>query len=224
MKEKYLKLLIEGNIFGFHAEGIKLKCGRISYYYANFRNALENPKIFLELVKLVAEYVKKINFDCLYGVPEGATPWAIGVSIELLKENYDLNCIAVGRGKEKSHGDPKNKYFICPPKGKVLILEDVTTTGSSLLSTIQKLKELDVEIVGAVTLLNRSEIDENNKTVMDYLNEIGIKLYEVSNIHEVLKYAITYLKPSKEVISKVYNYYREYCKPNLLDEFFNKLL
>jgi orotate phosphoribosyltransferase len=39
----------------------------------------------------------------------------------------------MGRAKPKDHGDPKDRYFVGEPGGKVVILEDVTTTGKSLI-------------------------------------------------------------------------------------------
>ena len=47
----------------------------------------------------------------------------------------------MGRGKQKEHGDPKDKFFVGIPNGDTIILEDTTTTGSSLINTIIQLKE-----------------------------------------------------------------------------------
>lgn len=54
--------------------------------------------------------------------------------------------MVVGRGNPKEHGDPKDKYFIGPAKenDRVIVIEDVTTTGGSLIDTIKHLQESNI--------------------------------------------------------------------------------
>ena len=218
-KQKYIELITYSDIFGFHKDGIKLKSGRISYYYANFRNALENPEVFVRIINHIIDFIREnnIEFDCIYGVPEGATPWGVAVSYELIKNKYILKRIAVGRGKVKEHGDPKNRYFVCAPEGKVLLIEDVTTTGSSLLEQVNKLREIEnIEIIGAISLLNRCEIRDDGKTVKEILEENNIPFYSLADINDILPIAVKILQPKEDTIRKVYNYYETYCKPKKL--------
>src|SRR3989338_7213394 len=76
------------------------------------------------------------------------------------KRNNNVNqCLVIGRGKPKEHGMVKDKYFIGDAKenDKVIVVEDVTTTGGSLLKTIDKLKEFNIKVVAAIVLFDRMQ-------------------------------------------------------------------
>ncbi|MCD6477773.1 MAG: hypothetical protein J7K87_02095 [Candidatus Aenigmarchaeota archaeon] len=64
----------------------------------------------------------------------------------------------MGRGKPKEHGDPKDRYFLGKPEGNVVVMEDVTTTGSSTLREIAKLSKIDANITAVISLTNRNEL------------------------------------------------------------------
>ncbi len=119
----------------------------------------------------------------------------------------------MGRGKIKDHGAPENRYFVCAPEGKTLILEDVTTTGGSLLEQIEKLEKLEnVKIAGVISMLNRSEVRDDGKTIAEVLEDRNIQFYPLADIHEVLPIAVKKLKPSRNVLEKAWNYYKQYCR------------
>ena len=215
------KRQIKHNVIGFFKEPLKLKSGRISYWYVNWRNIAEDVYLIDNLSNYLINYVQYLglNPDCFYGVPEGATKLGIIAQYKWAKmqNNYDQDVysLSMGRGKPKQHGDPKDKFFLGVPKGKIIIVEDVTTTGGSLVDTIKKLSEISTQIIAAIGLTNRNEIRDDNKSVEEIIEEKGIKYYAMSNAIELLPITFKLLKPSKEITIHIEEYFKKYGKEEI---------
>ncbi|MFQ5531541.1 MAG: hypothetical protein ACE5ES_02905, partial [Candidatus Nanoarchaeia archaeon] len=151
-QEEFNKFIEENNVYGFFEEAITLKSGRKSHFYANWRNVVEDVFLTDKLADYVISFAKNTfpNIDTFYGVPEGATKLGIITQFKLAKldENHSKgsHILAMGRAKPKEHGAPKDKFFVGMPKGKTVVIEDVTTTGGSLINTLDSLKEASVEV------------------------------------------------------------------------------
>jgi orotate phosphoribosyltransferase len=215
-KEKFYEFIIENNVIGFFKEPLKLKSGRLSYWYVNWRNVAEDVYLIDKLSDFIISFVKELdlNPDCFYGVPEGATKLGIITQYKWAKGqlNYKMGAysLSMGRVKPKEHGDPKDKYFLGHPKGKVIIIEDVTTTGGSLLETIKFLSEIDIKIIAAIGLTNRNEIRDDNKSVEEIIEENDIKYYAMSNAIDLLPIAFNKLKPGRKILEQIEEYFKKY--------------
>jgi len=215
-KQQFYDFIIKNNVIGFFKEPLKLKSGRLSYWYVNWRNIAEDVYLIDNLSNYLINYVKHLglNPDCFYGVPEGATKLGIITQYKWAKiqNNYDQDVysLSMGRGKPKDHGAPKDKFFLGVPKGKVIIIEDVTTTGGSLVDTINKLSAVNTQIIAAIGLTNRNEIRDDNKSVEDIIKENDINYYAMSNATELLPIAFELLKPGKEIAKHIEDYFKKY--------------
>lgn len=224
-KEEFYNFIISNNIFGFFKTPLKLKSGRNSYWYVNWRNVAEDVYLIDKLSDFVINFIKTLNLNpnCFYGVPEGATKLGIITQYKWAKiqSNYDrgVYSLSMGRAKPKEHGDPKDKHFLGVPEGKVVVLEDVTTTGGSLLETINKLMEIGVQIVAAVGLTNRNELRDDKRTVEEVINDKGIKYFAMSDSIEILPRIYKLLKPSEIIAEHIENYFKKFGikEVNLLD-------
>ena len=144
-----------------------------------------------------------LEVDTFYGVPEGATK--LGVVSQYLfakqKEDYAKGSavLAMGRAKPKDHGAAKDKFFVGMPQGKTIVLEDVTTTGGSLITTLQSLKEAGVEVSGVISLTNRMEKRDDGTSVKEAIESMGIKFYNMSSAIDLLPIMYETLSPGEEV-------------------------
>ena len=116
----------------------------------------------------------------------------------------------MGKGKPKDHGEPKDRFFLGQPKGKIIILEDVTTTGSSLLETIDNLKQTEAQIIAAIGLTNRMELRDDGKSVKEAVEEKGVPYLQMSNALELLPLAYQKFKPKEEIAKKVKEEFQEF--------------
>jgi orotate phosphoribosyltransferase len=189
--------VIEHKLIGFFEQPLKLKSGRLSNWYVNWRTAAEDVYLMDQLTDFVVSFVKTqgLDVDCFYGVPEGATKLGILTQYKWAKADpsYGVGSavLSMGRAKPKEHGDPKDKFFVGMPKGKTTVLEDVTTTGGSLIETLIKLKDAGIDVVAAIGLTNRDERRDDGDTVADALAKMGIAYHAMSHATELLRHIRT---------------------------------
>lgn len=234
-QEEFNKFELDNSIIGLFEKEVTLKSKRKSRWYVNWRNPLEDVYLREVTANYVLSFVNKIGLevDTFYGVPEGATK--LGLKCQDLNaknsENYGpgSHALPMGRGKPKSHGDPKDRYFLGIPRGKTVVIEDVTTTGGSLLETIANLKEAEVNVVAAIGLTNRMEltpipnIDDpeiaekfreiykraagtiyiSEMSVKEAVNTTGVKYFAMSNGIELLPMIYKKLNPGIEIARSI---------------------
>lgn len=177
---------IDHGIFNVLDEPITLKSGKKSRIYINWRTALEDVYLSDKLSDiLISELTKFDDIDMVMGVAEGATKLALLSQYKMAKANADYkkgsNSFSAIRGKVKEHGSLKDKYFLGFPKGNIALIEDVTTTGGSLMDAVKILKEVDgVELKYIFVLTNR---DESVKKLIS--EEYGIPFIPLSTSDEL---------------------------------------
>lgn len=199
-------------------EPFTLKSGRKSRWYVNWRTAASNAKLLNLLARMVVDFAieKELQPHCFYGVKEGATKlgvitqmrWALAHAGIGTDDERVLN-VPMGRGKAKEHGDPKDASFIGAPTGKVVILEDVTTTGGSLFAETRFIQEKldDAEVIAAIGLTDRLQSDVP-KMMMD---EFGIPYYAMSQADRLLMRAFEKYECDEELRNEMIDDYNEFA-------------
>ncbi len=211
-KDNFYDFIIKNNVVGFFNEPITLKSGRKSYWYVNWRTIAEDVYLLDKVSNFLLLFVKHLNLvpNCFYGVPEGATK--LGVITQYKWAFNDKNIqpgkytLSMGRGKPKDHGELKDKFFLGIPKGKIIILEDTTTTGGSLLKAIDDLLKNKVNIIAAIGLTNRNEIRDDGNTVEEAIKKKKVQYYAMSNAIDLLPK----LNPNSIITSHIKDYFKKY--------------
>lgn len=213
-KDAYNRFLIRNNAVGFSEEPIQLKSGRLSHWYANLRNLTDSVRMKDTLVRFVLDCVdsKGLKPDFFYGVPEGATKLALFLTDEYAKRKDSDSPLVLGRGRPKEHGKPEDRFFVgsVPAGSRVIVIEDVTTTGSSLLSAIEALKLAGVEIIAAIGLVNRMELCDDGKSVEQKVNDTGVKYLAMSDALALLPLAAEQQKPDSKTRKAVEEYFNRH--------------
>ncbi len=189
-QDAFNKFIINHNIIGFFDSPISLKSGQKSHMYINWRH-VSNDVVLLESCALfVIEFCLTHNLepDCFFGVAEGATKLGI-ITQYLWAKQHDAKVgshkLCMGRAKPKEHGSPEDKYFVGEPNGKIIVLEDVTTTGQSMLEAVKFLKSLNKNDITCIGLTNR-ETKDHSPTVAEQLHSLNITYYNLSTSKELL--------------------------------------
>ncbi|MFH1654287.1 MAG: hypothetical protein ABIE74_09565 [Pseudomonadota bacterium] len=208
-KDFFLNFIIENNVVGFFDEPVTLKSGKKSNWYLNWRTVTEDVFLSDKLCDFLLSFIQDSNLipECFYGVPEGATKLGILSTYKWASSHKDYAKgtypLCMGRGKPKEHGLPKDRYFLGEPRGKVIILEDVTTTGGSLINEITKLQEMGAEIIAAISLSDREMRDDEGLSVTEKLSKMGVRFLAFSQAHEILPLAIKKLQPVIEIVKSI---------------------
>ena len=219
-QEAFNTFVLDNNIIGFLSSSIMLNSGRESHWYVNWRTVSEDVFLLDRLTDFTTHFIKDLGFepDTIYGVPEGATKVGLFTQYKFAIDDPSYgphsHRLAMGRGKPKAHGALKDRYFVGIPEGKTLILEDVTTTGGSLIRTIDTLLEAHVDVIGAIGLTNRMEVREDGMSVEDAISSRDVPYYSMSRGPELLPEAYLRDSPAEWVAKKVED---EYAKHGLVE-------
>ena len=211
-KDNFHNFILNNKIVGFFREPLRLKSGRISSWYVNWRNIASDVYLLDQLTDYILLFIDYLGLNpvCFYGVPEGATKIGIITQYKWARRQKNYNHgnypLSMGRGKHKEHGDPKDRFFVGIPKGETIILEDVTTTGDSLINTIINLKKLDVNIIATIGLTNRNELRDDGRTVEEIISKEKVKYYAMSNAIDLLPH----LNISQEIAAEIKEYFKKY--------------
>jgi orotate phosphoribosyltransferase len=147
----------------------KLKSGQYSDYYCNFRNLLVCPKLMDDTANLIIETIKNnnIEFDALCGVLTGGVPIT-----SIVANKLGVKQIIV-RDKVKEYGMKNEIDGDLEPGSRVLVIEDVVTTGNSVLEVIHKLRKNQFVVSDTIVLMERtSESRKNIESHNVYLNSL----------------------------------------------------
>ena len=148
-------------------EGIKfgeftLKSGKISPVYFDLRVIISYPKVLERVSELLWEAnPKSIESDLLCGVPYTALPLATLMSVKHDKPQI------IRRKEMKQYGTGKILEGNFKAGQKCLIVEDVITTGSSVLETAKILRDHGMVVEDAVVFLDREQGGKQNLKQME---------------------------------------------------------
>jgi orotate phosphoribosyltransferase len=215
-QEEFNRFIQENNVYGFFEDAITLKSGRKSHFYANWRNVVEDVWLTDRLAEYVISFTESIGLrvDTFYGVPEGATKLGVITQFKWAQQfaNYSRgsHILAMGRAKPKDHGAPKDKYFVGMPRGNVAVIEDVTTTGGSLLRTLEGLAESGIHVVGVISLTNRMEKRDDGRSVKEAVENKGFSFYSMSSSLELLPIMYKILQPGEHIADAIEQEFGEY--------------
>jgi orotate phosphoribosyltransferase len=132
---------------------VTLASGRTAPYYIDARRALLLPGPFRALGELVAGEAKALGADAVGGPATAAIPVAcaaVGGSVEGGLKGFFV------RKERKEHGLQRAIEGPAIARGeRALVVEDVVTTGGSLIDSIERLQEAGIEIAGALAVVDR---------------------------------------------------------------------
>ena len=217
-KQEFIEFMVESDVLKFG--DFTLKSGRKSPFFMNAGAYVTGS----QLKRLGEYYAKAIHdnygddFDVLFGPAYKGIPLSVATTIAF-SELYGKEIRYCSNRKEvKDHGDTGILLGSKIKDGdKVVIIEDVTTSGKSIEETLPIVKaQGDVEIIGLMVSLNRMEKGKGDKCALDEIKELyGMQANAIVTMDEVIEHL--YNKPcqGKVVIDdamkeKIDAYYAQY--------------
>ncbi|WP_185877986.1 orotate phosphoribosyltransferase [Blattabacterium cuenoti] len=151
-----------------------LKSGINSPIYIDFRPIASKPKLLIELSHLLLELVPSNKFELICGVPYAALPIATALS---LITNIPL---IIKRKENKGYGTKQMIEGIYKKGQNCLLIEDVITSGDSLLKTIVDIEKEGLIIKNIISILDREQGG------IDNIKNVGYKIQSLFRIKEVI--------------------------------------
>ncbi len=190
-KREFIEFMVESKVLKF-GEFI-LKSGRKSPFFMNAGAYVTGS----QLRRLGQYYAKAIHdcygtdFDVLFGPAYKGIPLSVATTIAFSElYNKDIKYCS-NRKEEKDHGDA-GILLGSPIKDgdRVVIIEDVTTSGKSIEETLPIIKaQGNVEVVGLMVSLNRMERGKSEKSALKEIQELyGFRANAIVSMQEVVEH------------------------------------
>ena len=190
-KQEFIEFMVEARVLKFGE--FTLKSGRKSPFFMNAGGYVTGT----QLRKLGEYYARAIHdnygldFDVLFGPAYKGIPLSVATTMAI-SELYGKDIRYCSNRKEaKDHGDT-GILLGSPLKDgdRVVIIEDVTTSGKSIEETFPILKaQGDIEIKGLMVSLNRMEKGKGSQSALEEVQEkYGFKANAIVSMAEVIEY------------------------------------
>jgi len=156
----------------------KLTSGKMSPYYVDLRIVPSFPDVFERIcdsyVKFVRTDIGTSDFDRIAGIPIAGIPFASVVAFNLKKP-----FLYVRKGA-RLHGRERRIEGVIAPGNRVLLMDDLVTTGLSLQKAAKAIMAEGGVVTDAVVLIDRQEGGP------EQLAKTGVKLHALLNITEIV--------------------------------------
>ncbi len=174
-----------------------LSSGKKSSYYIDLRVVPSFPHQFRRMVKSlqsqISEEIGLDNFDSYASIPTSGLIIASALAIETVKP------LIYVRTKPKDYGTSKLVEGNLEKDLKVLLIDDVATTGGSVANAISALKKADTVLTDAYVIINRLEGADK------LLDSHGVKLRQIMDILEITSILHKENLIDDEILNKVKN-------------------
>ncbi len=150
-----LHKILRNKGLGTFPQPIRLSSGALSSDFVDGKKALAEWRDLYTAAQAITEAVREagIEFDAVGGPTTGADALAVGIAAAADSRWFFI------RKQPKEHGTRRRiEGARIGPDTRVLLVDDVVTTGGSILDAVQEVKKEGATIVGAVTLVDRGEL------------------------------------------------------------------
>jgi len=177
----------------------KLTSGLTSPIYVDLRILPSYPREFKWIIGKVIEVLKGVNFDVVCGLAVGGIPLATAVAYELEKP------LIYVRKKAKEHGTMRLIEGVFEKGMKAIIVDDVATTGSTLIRGVKALQGNGIDVEAALVIVDREQ------GAGEALKQLKVPLIRLSTLRELLEDLFNKGYISYETFLKVKNYLEGVC-------------
>ena len=208
-KQRFIKFMVQNGVLTFG--DFTLKSGRKAPYFIN----TGNYKTGAQLARLGEYYAEciidnKIEGETLVGPAYKGIPLAVSTAVALWDHHHkDLN-YCFDRKEVKDHGEGGMFVGKQPQDGeKVILIEDVMTSGKALREMLPKLAQAaKVEVAGMVISVDRQEkaLNSDLSAVQEAYKEFGIKVYSIVTMHDIIEAIEQDVIEGKEYLDKMKEY------------------
>jgi uridine monophosphate synthetase len=179
-----------------------LKSKIVAPIYIDLRMIISSPQLLKDIGDLLWEKVKHLTFDQLVGVPYTALPLASYLS---LKHTIPM---LMKRKEAKDYGTKRLIEGVYRCGERCLIIEDLVTSGASLIETVEPLEAEGLVVTGMVAFLDREQGGKERLEKKGYqmhfvtsLSEVLTLLYEAGRLSEAKKEEVVDFIRSHQVVS-----------------------
>jgi len=166
-----------------------LKSGRLSPYFFN-SGLFNDGAAIAELGRYYAAAIQNsgLDFDMLYGPAYKGIPLAIATVIALNDQHQRNVPYAFNRKEAKDHGEG-GTIVGSPLQGRILVIDDVISAGTSVRESAEIIKQADAELAGVSIALDRQERGQGETSaIQEVERDYGIQVISIANLENLKSY------------------------------------
>jgi orotate phosphoribosyltransferase len=156
MKAELIALLCEKSFKYTPEPTFRLVSGRLSSFYVNCKPTTLSPRGMYLVGNLMFEAVKDLKPQGVGGLTFGADPIAMATAFASELKGMPINAFSIRKSK-KDHGIAQWIEGDLTPGARVVVIDDVATTGGSTIKAIERARENGLDVVRAIVLVDRQE-------------------------------------------------------------------
>jgi orotate phosphoribosyltransferase len=153
-----------------------LKSGKTSKIYLDLRQIVSHPAVLRSVGESIWTSISNPTFEMICGVPYTALPIATSISIQ---HNIPM---VMRRKEKKDYGTKQMIEGAYKPGQQCLIIEDLVTTGSSVLETADELEACGLKIKDVAVLIDREQGGRENLQARHYTLHAAFTLKHVLHV------------------------------------------
>ena len=191
LAQEFVKFAVDTGVLRFGE--FKTKAGRLSPYFFNAGHFDDGAR----LGRLAQFYVRRIlasglKFDMLFGPAYKGIPLAAAIAVESARAGHNLP-FAYNRKEAKDHGEG-GTVVGAPVAGRVLIVDDVISAGTSVRESVAFIDSAGGRAVGVAIALDRQErisedgIDGSQSAVQFVTSQLQLHVVAVATLADLLQY------------------------------------
>ena len=185
-RQEFIRFAVEQKVLRFGE--FKTKAGRISPYFFN-AGLFHHGAALKKLAQFYAKAIRAsdVRFDVLFGPAYKGIPLVAAVSMALADEGRDVG-YAFNRKEVKDHGEGGN-VIGAPLAGRVLIVDDVISAGTSVRESVEIIKTSGAVLAGVLIALDRLEKGTGDlSAVQEVRQKHGIAVISIATLDDLVGY------------------------------------
>ena len=196
-KRDFIEFTINKKILRFG--DFTLKSGRKSPYYFN-TGLCHDGQLLSDLSTYYADYIKNnnLNYDFIFGPAYKGITLCSSICQSLYYKYSIISQYAFNRKEKKLHGD-KGNFVGCDIKGESLIVDDVISSGSSIIESYNLILESHATCKNILVAFNRMEIGKNSMASKELKKNYDIQTHYLINLDDIYEYIKSNSKYTKYV-------------------------
>ena len=208
-KQNFIEFLVSQDVLKFGT--FTLNSGRQSPYFFNL-GSVSSGAAYARLGAAYADAVLRsgIEFDLIFGPAYKGIPIAVATSLALAERGVEVG-VAYNRKEAKDHGEG-GLLVGAPVVGRVLMLDDVLTSGKAIRGAAELIRAQDADVAGVVVALDRAEVmaDAGQTAVADLAQELAAPVVSIAHVTDVIGY-LQKTDAESDVLQAMHAYTRQYC-------------